>query len=83
MAYKDVEEKSKAATKALLSEPDLDDKKNTTDKGCGDARQGKGKSKEKMKKKDKRKPKELQVLYTSYCFVYFVWLLQLSKATHV
>ncbi|KAK7813358.1 hypothetical protein CFP56_005391 [Quercus suber] len=60
LAKKDAEEKSKAAAKALLSEPDLDDKKNTTDKGCGDARQGKGKSKEKMKKKDKRKPKELQ-----------------------
>lgn len=62
---------SKAAAKALLSEPDLDGKKNTTDKGYGDARQGKGKSKENMKKKDKRKQKELQVLYTSYCFVYF------------
>ncbi|XP_030969186.1 uncharacterized protein LOC115989568 [Quercus lobata] len=60
LAKKDAEEKSKAAAKALLSEPDLDDKKNTTDKGCGDARQGKGKSKEKMKKKNKRKPKELQ-----------------------
>ncbi|XP_075665146.1 uncharacterized protein LOC142634765 [Castanea sativa] len=40
LAKKDAEEKSKAAAKALLSEPDLDDKKNTTDKGYGDATGG-------------------------------------------
>ena len=72
MAYKDVEEKSKAATKALLSALDLSDKKDTH-KGGGGATQGQGKSKAKRKKKDHRKIKELKVLYTVYFSVSSLW----------
>uniref|UniRef100_A0A7N2LLK0 DUF629 domain-containing protein n=1 Tax=Quercus lobata TaxID=97700 RepID=A0A7N2LLK0_QUELO len=57
LAYKDAEEKSKAATEALLSELDLSDKKGP-DKGGGRARQRQGKSKDKKKKKDHRKAEE-------------------------
>ena len=72
MAYKDVEEKSKAATEALLSALDLSDKKGTH-KGGGGATQGQGKSKAKRKKKDHRKIKELKVLYTVYFSVSSLW----------
>ncbi|KAF3969019.1 hypothetical protein CMV_007146 [Castanea mollissima] len=61
LAYKDAEEKSKAATEALLSELDLSDKKGP-DKGGGRARQRQGKSKDKKKKKDHRMAKELKAI---------------------
>ncbi|XP_030969803.1 uncharacterized protein LOC115990080 [Quercus lobata] len=61
LAYKDAEEKSKAATEALLSEPDLSDKKGP-DKGGGRARQRHVKSKDKKKKKDHRKAKEQKAI---------------------
>uniref|UniRef100_A0A7N2LNX6 DUF629 domain-containing protein n=1 Tax=Quercus lobata TaxID=97700 RepID=A0A7N2LNX6_QUELO len=61
LAYKDAEEKSKAATEALLSELDLSDKKGP-DKGGGRARQRQGKSKDKKKKKDHRKAEELKAI---------------------
>ncbi|XP_050285764.1 uncharacterized protein LOC126725239 [Quercus robur] len=61
LAYNDAEEKSKAATEALLSELDLSDKKGP-DKGGGRARQRQGKSKDKKKKKDHRKAKEQKAI---------------------
>ena len=78
MAYKDVEEKSKAATKVLLSALDLSDKKGTH-KGGGGARQGQGKSKAKRKKKDYKKTKELNVLYFRFLFM----VVKLSKSTRI
>ena len=78
MAYKDVEEKSKAATKVLLLAFDLSDKKGTH-KGGGGARQGQGKSKAKRKKKDYKKTKELKVLYFRFLFM----VVKLSKSTRI
>ena len=72
MAYKDAEEKSIAASEALLSALVLSDKKGTH-KGGGGARQGQGKSTTKQKKKDHRKTKELKVLYTGYFSVSSLW----------
>ncbi|XP_030968561.1 uncharacterized protein LOC115989042 isoform X2 [Quercus lobata] len=59
LANEDAEEKSKAAEKELLSELNLDDKKNSN-KGGGNSTQGQGKSKVKKKKKDHRKAKEFK-----------------------
>nr|XP_023875434.1 uncharacterized protein LOC111987922 [Quercus suber]POE82318.1 hypothetical protein CFP56_50289 [Quercus suber] len=59
LANEDAEEKSKAAEKELLSELNLDDKKNS-EKGGDNSRQGQGKSNVKKKKKDHRKAKEFK-----------------------
>ncbi|XP_030968563.1 uncharacterized protein LOC115989043 [Quercus lobata] len=59
LANKDAEKKSKAAEVALLSELDLNDKKNS-DKGGGNTRQVQEKSKDKKKKKDHRMSEELK-----------------------
>ena len=74
MAYKDAEEKSNAASEALLSALVLSDKKGTH-RGGGGARQGQGKSKTKKKKKDHRKTQELKLLYTGYFSVPSLWQL--------
>ena len=78
MAYKDVEERSKAATEVLLLALDLSDKKGTH-KGGGGARQGQGKSKAKRKKKDHKKTKELKVLYFWFLFM----VVKLAKSTRI
>ena len=82
MTYKDAEEKSKAATEALLSALDLSDKKGTH-KGGGGATQGQGKSKAKKKKKDHRKIKGIKgvIYWLFFCFLFMV--VQLSKSTFI
>nr|POF06610.1 hypothetical protein CFP56_17340 [Quercus suber] len=59
MVDKDATKKSNAALEDLLSELNLDAKKNT-EKGGDDARHGQGKSKDKKKKKYHRKAKEFK-----------------------
>ena len=70
MAYKDAEEKSNAASEALLSALVLSDKKGTH-RGGGGARQGQGKSKTKKKKKDHRKTINLR------CYILVIFLFPL------
>ena len=78
LANKDAEKKSKAAEAALLSELDLNDKKNS-DKGGGNTRQVQEKSKDKKKKKDHRMSEELKVVIVLFRFYGNCSCLNLAK----
>ena len=78
LANKDAEKKSKAAEAALLSELDLNDKKNS-DKGGGNTRQVQEKSKDKKKKKDHRMSEELKVVIVLFRFYGNCSCLKLAK----